>query len=161
MNEWWQDLQPRQRLVIALAAGILLLLLLWTQIWEPLVEARQAERARIAQQQATLAWLDAITPMARGLRGAGVRSTDLGGRSLLGVVDETARAAGLAGQLSRIEPVGENQVRVWLEGAEFRTVMRWLDELTGTRPVLISQLAADRAAGSGRVNVRITLERDA
>lgn len=161
MSAWWQGLDQRQRWLFSVAGAILLVLMVFVWVWEPLVESRQAEKDRIAQQQALLDWLTALTPVASELRRGSARATDLGGRSLLGLADETARAAGLAGALTRIEPAGEGQVRVWLDGAEFVSTMGWLQGLSVEYPIEVSQLSIDRGQRSGQVNVRVTLSSNA
>jgi len=157
----WQQLEPRQRRLVGLAAGVLVAALIYVWVWEPLAEAREAERERIARQQALLSWLESVTPVAERLRSSGRSGRDLGDRSLLGLADETARAAGLAGSMARIEPTGENEVRVWLEGADFVALMNWLEEFSRSRPVQVDQLQVDRIGSDGRVNVRVTLASNA
>jgi general secretion pathway protein M len=161
MSAWWQQLDQRQQRLIIIAGLILLGLLLYVQVWEPLDQARQAQREQVAHNQALLGWLNALTPVAEQMRRQGSARRDLGGRSLLGLSDETARAAGLAGALTRIEPAGQNQVRVWLDGAEFLATMNWLQQLSLEYPVEVIQLNIDRGQGAGRVNVRVTLSSDA
>ncbi|RFF28505.1 MULTISPECIES: type II secretion system protein GspM [unclassified Wenzhouxiangella] len=153
----WQQLEPRQRRLIGLAGLVLVVALVYVWIWEPLAEAREAERERIAQQQALLNWLETVAPMAERLRENSRSSRDLDGRSLLGLADETARAAGLAGAMARIEPTGDDEVRVWLEGADFVKVMGWLEAFSRSRPVQVDQLQVDTTGDEGQVNVRVTL----
>jgi general secretion pathway protein M len=160
MKAYWQQIESRQRRLILLALGVALAALVYVWIWEPLAEARAQERERIAEQQALLGWLEDVAPLAEQLRRNSVPDRDLDGRSLLGVTDETARAAGLAGNVARIEPSGDGQVRVWLEGADFVTVMSWLEQFSRTRPVRVDQLQVDRAEAEGSVNVRVTLVND-
>lgn len=161
MRAWWDSLELRQQRLLAGASIFLLALALFVWVWEPLAEARVAERERVAQQRSLLDWLAAVTPVAVQMRRDVRRNGDLGGRSLLGLVDETARAAGLAGALSRIEPAGSGEVRVWLEDADFVTTMSWLQSLSMSHPVDISQLSMERAQRSGRVSVRVTLNSNA
>ncbi len=163
MMEYWNNLNARQQRVLMIAAAILGALLIYVWVWEPLIETRTAERERVAQQQALLDWLDAIAPLAEQLRqaGSGERAESLGERSLLGLADETARAAGLAGALTRIEPAGERQVRVWLDGADFVATMGWLEGLSRSQPIRVGQLQVDRSRSRGQVNVRVTLVADA
>jgi general secretion pathway protein M len=158
---WWNGLARREQGLVFGGAVVLLALALYVWAWEPLAEARVAERQRVAQQQALLDWLTAVTPVAREMRADARRSVDLGGRSLLGLVDETARAAGLAGSLSRIEPAGNGEVRVWMEEADFVTTMGWLQRLSVSHPVDVSQLSMERVQRAGRVSVRVTLTSNA
>jgi general secretion pathway protein M len=154
----WNQLDTRQKRLVSLAGLVLVAALVYVWVWEPLAEARATERERIAQQQALLNWLEAVGPMAERLRESGRGGREASDRSLLGLADETARAAGLAGAMARIEPAGDGEVRVWLEGADFVTVMGWLEDFSRSRPVQVSQLQVDRAGTEdGQVNVRVTL----
>jgi general secretion pathway protein M len=49
-------------------------------------------------------------------------------------------------------------VRVWLEGAVFDDVLRWLDTLAAQHGVRITGLNVERTATPGRVNARVALE---
>lgn len=157
----WQQLEARQRRLIVLAAGVLFAALVYVWVWEPLSQAREAEREHIAQQQALLNWLDAVAPLAERLRSSDQANREPSDRSLLGLADETARAAGLAGAMARIEPTGDREVRVWLEGADFVAVMGWLEDFSRSQAVQVGQLQVDRAGSEGRVNVRVTLSGNA
>ena len=161
MIEYWQNLNVRQQRLLLMAGIVLASLMVYVWVWEPLVEARDAEHERVAQQQALLDWLNALAPVADQLRRGNGRPEALGERSLLGLADETARAAGLAGALTRIEPTGDRQVRVWLDGADFVATMGWLENLSRNQPIQVGQLQVDRGRARGQVNVRVTLVADA
>lgn len=159
--EYWHNLNTRQQRLVMIAGIVLASLAVYVWMWEPLIETRAAERERVSQQQALLDWLNALGPVAEQLQRGGGRPESLGDRSLLGLADETARAAGLAGALTRIEPTGDRQVRVWLDGADFVATMGWLENLSRNQPIQVGQLQVDRARVRGQVNVRVTLVADA
>ena len=161
MKSWWRQLNQRQQRLLVIAGAVVLGVVIYVGLWEPLALTRQAERERVAEQQALNDWLNAIAPVAEQLKREGERASDLGGRSLLGLTDATARAAGLAGSLSRIEPAGDGQVRVWLENADFVTTINWLQQLSLDYPIEVSHLGMDRAGNDGQVNVRLTLSTNA
>lgn len=160
MRAFWSQLSGRQQRLLGTGLAVLAIALLFVTVWEPLVESRNFERERVASQRALLDWLEAVEPTVDALRQAQTGGRDLGGRSLLGLADQTARAAGLAGALTRIEPVGENQVRVWLDEAEFTATMRWLEGLSINHPIRAAQLEIERGRSAGMVNVRVTLSAD-
>jgi len=156
----WQQLEARQRGLIVLAAAVALAALVYVQVWEPLTTAQAAHREQIAARQALLDWLEAIEPIADRLRDSGRDQRESSDRSLLGLADETARAAGLAGAMERIEPAGSSEVRVWFEGAGFVDIMTWLEDFSRRYPVRVKQLQVDRAGAEGQVNARVSLVRE-
>ena len=88
----------------------------------------------------------------------GTVAKGLGGRSLLSVADSTARAGGLATALKRVEPEGGNSVRVWLDGAPFDVLVKWLVTLSTQHGVDANSATLERSETAGQVNARLTLE---
>ncbi len=157
MKDWFLGLEPRERMLVAGGAGALVLLLLYLLILEPVSSRYAALREGVAQQKKTLVWMQQAAQQAQALK----RSTPgaargLGGRSLLAVVDQSARAAGLGDSLKRVEPDGAKGVKVWLEGVVFDTMILWLDNLTRSYQIETSLITIE-PQGNGRVHARLTL----
>lgn len=149
----WHALAPRERRMLGVAGAVLVAAVLWVGVWEPLDRHRDDLRARVAADRALADWLgtlEAGTPLTADT------SRTLEGRSALAVIDQTARSAGLAGALVRIEPGAADEVRVVLQRAEFPALMRWLGDLVEQRPFRVAELRADRAE-PGRVDATIVL----
>lgn len=159
MREWWDGLGTRERFIVIAGTLVLAPLLLWAILWRPLVGAVDALEQEVAVQRENLHWMQNAAGELQRLRGAGTQgSAGLGGRSLLAVVDQSARTAGLGAGLQRIEPDGADAVRVRLEGIPFDTLVTWLDQLSQQAGVLASLVSIERGtAGPGQVNVRLTL----
>ncbi len=156
---WWRGLAPRERLALALGGAAALLLLAWGLLWAPLQERAARLREQVARQEAEVAWMRRAAAEAARLRAAAPRTRPSG--SLLGLVDRTARAAGLGQALARVQPQGEARVRVRLEGAPFDGLARWLGELAAAG-LRVEELDVEREArgGEGRVRARLTLARE-
>lgn len=154
----WQALAPRERRALSLGALVLGALLGWLLVWEPQVAARDAWRLRVAAAEADLAWMRAVAPrvQAGGATAPAAGAPD--GRSLLARVDASAREAGLGNALLRVEPIAAGQVRVTLEQAGFDGLMRWLETLSSTQGVRVTELSAQRGDGVGLVDARVSLE---
>ena len=158
MKEWWQNLQVREQRLLMAGGALLALLLVYALIWAPLVGGIGKLETSVAQQRETLAWMQKAAAEVKALRAAsGRRSAGLGGRSLLAVVDQTARAAGLGGALKRVQPQGDDSVRVQMESASFDAMMRWLRNLLTQNGVFVTTITVERADAPGLVNVRATL----
>ena len=157
MRERWQQLQARERGLILLAAVVVTVVLIWLLLLEPLQQSRENHRARIVEQQSLLLWLQSIEPEVLRLR-AEQSGTPASNRSPIGLIDQTARNAGLAGALQRIEPAAGNQVRVVFEQVEFAALMNWLSDLVAEQPFRIEQFSAQRGLSSGRVDVVVVVQ---
>lgn len=159
MKAWFLGLAPRERLIVAGGAAILLVLVLWLAVWEPLVQRTAQLEQSVAVQEETLAWMrQAAGEIEQLRRSGGPAAAGLQGRSLLAAVDQATRAAGLNSGLKRIEPEGQNRVRVQFEGVAFDDFMRWLNGLQGQYGVFTQSITVEREEAPGRVNIRLTLD---
>lgn len=158
MREWWEGLATRERLILLSGGALLTVMLLWALLWQPLVSEVRRMENEVAAQRENLRWMQASAAELQQLRGGGAQATaGLGGRSLLGVADQSARSAGLGSGLKRIEPDGADAVRVRLEGVSFDKVILWLDGLARDAGVIASSVTVERTEAPGLVNVRLSL----
>lgn len=157
MKAWWSRLNHRQQRAMWALALVLVMTTGYVGLWEPWVQAKHQYAQEVAYHQATLDWLGALAPSLDALQDQQAIGQLDQGQSLLSLTDQTARAAGLAGALSRIEPVTESQVSVWLNGANFDEMMGWLSDLSIERGVQVDQMSVNRASDPTLVDVRLTL----
>ena len=158
MKAWLLSLEPRERLLLAAGAGILGLLLVIVLVWAPLHSAYSTLQTDVAEQRDTALWMQSSAAKLSQLKRSGGTVQGLGGRSLLAVTDSTARAGGLGPALRRVEPEGSDSVRVWLEGASFDVLMKWLGTLSTTHGIDAESATMERGDADGRVNARLTLQ---
>lgn len=159
MSAWWAGLAPRERVVLAGGAVLLLLVVLWLMIWEPLAQKREQLRADISSLSADLSWMKQVAGQVKR-RAAQQGNTGNGaaaGGSVLTLVEVSARAAGLRESLERVQPEGQG-ARLWFNDTSFDGLLRWLAELEQRHGLQISQLAVDAAAAPGVVSARVLVE---
>jgi len=157
MKEWFAGLEPRERLLVSGGAVVLVLLLLYVVIWEPIASGYRNLQEDVAEQKQTLAWMQQAATQIKTLQRSSTGDVrGLGGRSLLAVVDKSARSGGLGDSIKRIEPDGSKGVKVWLEGVAFDPMILWLGKLTRTYQIETSLITIE-PQGAGRVNARLTL----
>jgi general secretion pathway protein M len=158
MKDWFFGLEPRERLLVGGGAVLLVLLMLYLVVWAPVAGKYSSLKENVAGQQETLAWMLEASGQIRALQGStkGSAAGGLDGRSLLAVVDQSARSGGLGTAIKRIEPDGTKAVKVWLEGVAFDPMIVWLGQLARRyriEPTIITL----EPVGGGRVNARLTL----
>jgi general secretion pathway protein M len=157
MKAWFAGLEPRERLLVSGGAVVLVLLLLYVMIWEPIASGYRELQENVAEQTQTLAWMQQAAAQIKALQRSGAGGArGLGGRSLLAVVDQSARTGGLGDSIKRIEPDGSKGVKMWLEGVAFDPMILWLGKLTRTYQIETSLITIE-PQGGGRVNARLTL----
>ena len=159
IGAWWNKLQPREQRMLGVGAIIAALLLGWALLWYPLTHARADLEKRVARQRADLTWMRQAVSEAHELHALGTHGrAERQGKSLLALADVSARGAGLAGALKRVEPTGGKSVRVSFEVADFDALVNWLDALARDYGVQATDFSADKVEGLGLVNARVTLE---
>jgi len=57
MKDWFAGLEPRERLLVSGGGVVLLVLLLYLMIWEPIAGNYRALNDGVAEQKKTLAWM--------------------------------------------------------------------------------------------------------
>ena len=160
MKDWFNSLAPRERTMVSVAAVVILLVLGYVAAWSPLSSRVASLEKSVEERQAVKLWMEQAAVEANQLRGAAGGSG--GGdehRSLLSVVDQTAKQSQLASAVNRIEPEGQELVRVSLERASFDDMVLWLGSLQRTFGVRVADISIERQAETGRVNARLSLKR--
>ena len=158
MKDWLEGLEPRERLLYAAGAAALGLLLVYVLILKPVHSGYETLRNNVTEQRGTLVWMQQSAQKVSQLRGSSGPAKNLGGRSLLAVTDSTARAGGLGSALKRVEPEGSDSVRVWLDGASFDELIKWLGTLSTSHGIDADSVTMERNDAAGRVNARLTLQ---
>ena len=155
---WWDGLQARERLIFGGGLALGIALLVWGLVWQPLGRERSRLGEEVEVQRRELALVRAVAAIPLTTGSTSSVKLDRQGKSLLALVDASARDANLESQLKRVEPIGNRSVRASFEFASFDTIVGWLESLAKGYGVHVTDLSVDRAEGNGLVSARITLE---
>ncbi len=158
MKEWYAGLAQREKLIVTVGAALVALLLIYALLWDPLASRATSLQQSVTEQSALHAWMQDAAAEAQRLRAVGGGTGVNGGRSMLSVVDQTAKSAKLMGAVKRIQPEGAELVRVTLEQAAFDDLMLWLGTLQRSYAIDVADLSIDRL-DAGRVSARLALRR--
>jgi len=122
----WDGLQPREQQVLRIGAVIFAVLLFYLFVIDPVYFGRNdAEQRLLATREAYSAAQQQAADLKAYSTGAGAP----GSGSLLTRVESSASQQGLRGALKRLQPSGNDQIQVSLEGASYQQVMQWLSKL--------------------------------
>ncbi len=158
-QEWFRSLAPRERLLVSIGSVVVAITILYLGIWEPLSKAHSKREIDLAAAQALAQRLEVIAATVQKAQvnaGDPVVST---GASLLSTVDQVSKTGTLGKPLTRIQPEGDHEVKVWIDEVSFEALVRWISELEGRYGISIQTADLDRGTLPGQVNVRLSLVR--
>lgn len=148
-------LQPRERVMVGVAAIAAAVLLIDLAIWRPAAHARSSNAARLEDARQVAEQLERASRIVPHNN-----LPDLGnGGSLMSVVDEASKSGELSKPLTRMSPDGDSQLRVWLEDVTFDSLTHWMYSLQTRYGVRVDSVDIEQQPTPGLVNARLTLKK--
>ena len=123
----WNGLQTREQQILRYSAVVLGLLLSYLLIIDPVYSSRADAEQRL---QSTREAFSVAQQQALDLKASSSNPGAPGSGSLLTQVESSAQKEGLRSALKRLQPSGNDQIQVSLEGASYQQVIQWLSNLT-------------------------------
>ncbi len=155
----YRELQVRERLIVGVGLVVVLVTLLYLALWEPATHARAQQAAALSDARALAERLEVIAASVQKAGAAGVGAIQGREQSLLTLIDQQGKSSELGKLPTRLQPEGDNEVKVWFEDVPFDSLTRWMATLESRYGVQISGAEFERRAGSGLVNARLTVVR--
>lgn len=152
---WFSQLQTRERQLVIAGLIVFGIFLPYQLIWSPLLERAVRLQEQVNKQTQNLQWMRAAMQEAQQLQGSSGRRQS---GSLLSQVEQTASQNKLRGSIRKIQPEGEQGVRIWMDNASFDDVLMWLERLQKQYGIEVADFSVERQAQEGRVNLRLLLE---
>ena len=155
LRHWIENLAPRERRLVYLAAGLVAVAAAYLALVLPLRSFSVRGAARVEQKAADLAWMQQAAPqvLAAAASGGSAASNE----SLVVLVDRTGREAGLGSSVRDQSPDGQHGLRLRLEGASFDVLVAWLANLQQQHGVTVAAATIDASTAPGLVNASLTL----
>ena len=159
MKEKWQQLSLREKRLVIFTSIVVIITLVYLLIWEPLQDGIQTSRNRVKAQNDILAQIHQQATEARQLLATQKQadSTSRSNSSLLVIIERTAQTKNLKSRLQKVQPEGQDGVRVWVENASFDELIDWLALLENRNTIYVSEIIIERQKEPGRINSRIFL----
>ncbi|HEY3486483.1 MAG TPA: type II secretion system protein GspM [Gammaproteobacteria bacterium] len=159
LKDWFYSLQGREKAYLLGGSAALILVLVYLILWQPLSAAVTRLETTVAQEEQDLAWMQAASDSIKKLQRSNGGQRRAGRRSMLSAVDQAINTANLKAGLQRMEPDGQNTVKLWLNKSSFDQIILMLGQLEQTQGIAVQTLAITSASESGLVDARITLAR--
>ncbi|MBX2848840.1 MAG: type II secretion system protein M [Acidiferrobacterales bacterium] len=164
---YWQQLERREQLILALGGLIVSFILFYALILKPWHRALNEMSERIPTQRENLVWMRQMSEIVKNGGDLNTVATAKDtNKSLIAIVNQTARSSRMNNFIQQIVPgnnlrTNADQVNVVLEEADFNQWVRWVDDLSNNYSVNIGQLSVESETDEPNiVELRVTFERD-
>lgn len=159
MLERWQQLAPRERLLVAVCAAFIIFAIFWSLVVQPVYKGSARLAAEVESKQSQLVKYQELAARLGPSGGSSAPATSINSTdSIVVIIDKTTRQSTLAAYLKTNQPEGDAEVRLRFEDAPFDLLVTWLGEL-GQQHGMVAVSANFDAASPGRVNCSLILSR--
>lgn len=158
VKQWFNNLAQREQKMV-LSAFVVIVIFIIYSLWTSFTIHVENLQHRVNNQQSIQSWMQQAANEVKQLRGSGVTGARPKGKQLLlGLIDRSAKQNKLGNSLQKVQPEGEQGVRVWLEKAAFDNIVTWLDNLQFKHGLVITDISIDSQEVTGTVNARVLIE---
>lgn len=154
LGNWWEERAPSERRILLLLGFVLVVFILYSLLWQPMLTARNQARSDYVAARQTYNWMAANASAIDAVRGHSQGAVSANNHWVRNI-NQSAAAAGLA--LKGFTPQGNQSVRVALEAQPFANVMQWFSQLRQQAGVAPASVVISASNSPGRVNVQVTL----
>lgn len=161
-KEYWQGLQPRERLILGLGGVLVFLIFFYALIWQPWHKAISFMETSVQPMRENLVWMRQQADLINSGGGlASERKYKGSKKSLLSVIEQTAKQTQVRSFIQQMVPAQDKkEVRVILEEANFNQWVRWVDVLFKQYGVNIKQVSAESDGEEPNIaEIRVTFIR--
>ena len=156
MSELLARYSPREKMIVAVALLVMLVIGGHALVIEPYLQRVAALQDEIEQQRADLEWMRSA--VARLPNSAMTADSDEIRGTLANFIDQAVRRQGLAGQLSQMSPVGEDEIRMRYSAVEFNRLIAFI-ALVNSSGLAVKDIRISPAETPGIVDANLVLER--
>jgi general secretion pathway protein M len=149
---WYESLGTRDRIALRALGGFMGIVLLYLMLIAPMIEYGNRAQHRLQDEHALLEWLRAHQGEMSGSSGGATPGHD---QPVATVVNASAQENKLT--IRRYEPAGEDGIRVWIDGAAFNSIVKWMYQLEGSYGIRADEFTVERESEPGKVSARLTL----
>jgi type II secretory pathway component PulM len=157
MFDYIKSLGTQEKLYLSLGAIFVLVIILYQAIWKPIHASVERKKQLVTSKAELLNWMQQATNDLKALqRQSPQPRTDYSTGALLSIIDKTTEKLHVRSFIRRIDPGGDNQVQIWLEGIHFDDLIQLLNILKRNHGIMTDSLALTRKSDQGLVDVRLT-----
>lgn len=155
MNQYWQNLNERERRLVAAGAAVTLLYLFYVLLFAPLTNALSRKTAELQDKQDTLQWLQQVKSFAST---ASKSRATISESKLLSLIAAQLNRPPLKSYPYQLQQTGNNEIQISFEQVPFNHCIRWLWGIMSRYKVSLKQISATQTATPGVTRLTVMLQ---
>ena len=160
LKQRFERLQKRERQLVMAGTLVVLFIIFYSLIWEPVFVERDTLRQRVQDQSQLLNWMKDKTQDIKNLQAAGGQSSArFDSQPTSSLIERSALSMGTKAYIKK-QTSDKKGIKINLEMANFDRVILWLDDMASKYGIHASNIKIEKLDNPGSVNVRVTLERN-
>jgi general secretion pathway protein M len=149
MKIWWQQLKISEQRLVAVMGVVVICILFFSLIWQPLLEDFDNTQNKIKRQQLLLSVVQEGTQRYQQAKRNGASTQSKG--SLSSIVNQSAGRNKIT--IARLQPQTDD-LQVWIDEVPFSQLLDWLEYLANKEGLLVKSIDLSKADVKGVVKVR-------
>lgn len=152
LTRTWHRLEKRDQNALKILAIIMGILIIIYGCAIPAYNYYQGSKAEFREARELLAWMQINEAQARILPKQ-VQQGSTNNEPLLKVASQQAKVSGLT--ISRLQPEGDNKLRVWFTSVKYDLVINWLSSMASSTE--FEQVSLEKGDKPGFINLQCLL----
>lgn len=149
MNEYWQQLEEKDKKLVGILAVTLTIAVVYWFVWQPLQDKIANTQRQINVQQNTLADVKVIGQKIIALQGGKSKPATKGDINQL--VNRSAKRHGI--KISRMQ-AKNTSLQLWVDEVTFNSFLAWIEELEFQHGIKVENVDISVGKDSGMIKVR-------
>ena len=146
MNEYWQNLNERERKMVLAAGVAMIIYLFYLLIYAPLTGAVSTRQQDLKEKRETLQWLQTVQSQA--LKSMAARSP-ISENKLLSLITAQLNRPPFKSYPYQLQQTGANEIQITFEQVPFNPFIRWLWGLSSRYKMTLKQLSVSKTPTPG------------
>lgn len=157
LKQKWQELQPRERMLLSIGTLFIIVLLFYYGIVSPLNQAANQAKSTYIYQQNLVNWMRPRVQAISSNHTAQTPSQTLSQNELLPTIDSRLKSTTFARSVEQVTQDGNNNVRITFKAVPFDDLLTWLITQWQTSRIAVSDIDVQKGKKQGLTDVNLTL----
>jgi len=136
MMSWWFEREPREQVLLSIMGALLALVIFWFLVLSPVLSAHEQAQSRFDKAQRN------HEVVAKALPQLNPGSTVASGPLTRSQIVEAALQDGI--QLARVQPQGQDQITIWIENVDSRSLFGFLNRLITEKGAALNRVTINK-----------------